>query len=106
MNLRQLFLFVPIILITLSFSCKSPSGPEPIKNPREYTWTVDTLYISQAQILMDAVWGSANDLYTVGHSAGAVGTMWHYDGERWTNIKLGAFEGGTIETFSSNYELH
>jgi hypothetical protein len=78
---------------------KSPTGPEPIKDPRAYTWTIDTLYISvpvPTQILLNSIWGTSNNLYAVGHSAGSEGTMWHFDGTRWTNVKLGSFEGGTI----------
>ena len=92
--------------LALSLTCdKSPTGPEPIKDPRTYTWTVDTLSIPTEQILMHRIWGSTSDLYAVGHSSSSTGTMWHFNGTRWANVKLGTFEGGPIETFSSTYDL-
>ncbi len=89
-------LVLGVLLLTLSPGCKrGPTEPE-INYPRQYSWSVDTLY-SDEQMLMDDIWGtSGNNLYAVGHSSGSVGTMWHFDGNRWTNVKLGSFEGGTI----------
>jgi hypothetical protein len=83
-------------------SCKKgPTEPE-FKNPREYTWTIDTLlldplrYPGDAQILMQSIWGAADNLYAVGHGWGSAGTMWHFDGFKWSNVRLGSFEGGAI----------
>lgn len=91
----------PIVFILatllLQASCKKgPTDPE-INDPRNYNWSADTLYISLNQTLMDGVWGtSAHNLFAVGHSSGSAGTMWHFDGGKWTNVRLGQFEGGTI----------
>jgi hypothetical protein len=82
--------------IVLQTSCKKAPTEPVIHSPREYRWTVDTLYIASTQILLNSIWGTANNLYAVGHSSGSWGTMWHFDGSRWTNVKLGSFEGGTI----------
>jgi len=92
-----------LVTIFLSFGCeKSTTGPEPFKDPRTYTWTIDTLHISNYQILLGAVWGTSDNLYAVGHSSSSAGTMWHFDGNKWSNVKLGLFEGGTIP---APYEL-
>jgi hypothetical protein len=47
---------------------------------------------------MTDIWGgSPNDVYVVGHnSSSGAGVMWHYDGTKWTNIKLLTPEGGQI----------
>ncbi len=99
-----------LLLFTLSLSVtceKSPTGPELTKDPRTYTWTIDTLYIFPNQILLDRIWGtSANNLYAVGHSSGSAGTMWHFDGNKWTNVKLGQFEGGTIPAPFDLKDIH
>lgn len=102
----RFYIVLIFAMLLLQASCKKgPTGPE-FNDPRQYKWSSDTLHISPNQILMDAVWGiSANNLHAVGHSSGSAGTMWRFDGNRWTNVKLGAFEGGTIETFSSTYVL-
>ncbi|MBI3788982.1 MAG: hypothetical protein HY276_12100 [Ignavibacteriales bacterium] len=98
MNLRRSFLFVPIILITLSFSCKSPSGPDVPKNPREYTWTIDTLaYPGSFQTTMRDIWASSpSDVYVVGHNSDGFGKMYHFDGKTWKPVGLNPIEGGTI----------
>lgn len=85
--------FLAVLLIQLS--CKNgPTGPE-VNHPRNYKWSADTLSIPAGQVLMDGIWGtSANNLYAVGHGWGSARTMWHFDGSRWTNVKLGQFEGG------------
>lgn len=98
------------IFLTLLFaqlSCKKgPTEPE-INNPRNYKWSADTLSIPSGQVLMDRIWGtSANNLYVVGHSSGSAGTMWHFDGNRWMNVKLGQFEGGTIPAPFDLEDIH
>jgi len=74
-----------IIIFILFFSCnKNPSSVSNIPNPpREYKWTLDTLSIPNTfQISMNDIWGSsAEDVYVAGHSSGARGKMFHYDGK-------------------------
>ena len=92
----RFFIALILVVLTLQFGCKGPTEPE-VNSPRNYKWSADTLSISNGQILMDGVWGtSASNLYAVGHSAGSEGTMWRFDGNKWTNVKLGLFEGGLI----------
>ncbi|HED36957.1 MAG TPA: hypothetical protein ENI76_01720, partial [Ignavibacteria bacterium] len=86
---------ITYVLISLSFiiqSCSngsSPIQPQPPKDPRTYTWTADTLYlVGNAQTLMRRIWGSSpKDVYAVGW-ADRNGPMWHYDGNKWTFVKL------------------
>jgi len=83
----------------LSLTCdKSPTGPEPLKDPRTYTWTIDTLaYPGSFQTAMRDIWGSSpNDVYVIGHNFLNYGLMWHFDGLRWTDVKLSTMQGGAI----------
>jgi len=94
---------IPIIYLAIFLiiqGCKD-SGVDviPVKDPRTYTWTADTLaYPRSSQTLMDDIWGSShNDVYVVGHNSRAgKGVMWHYDGNKWTNSHLLTSEGGLI----------
>jgi len=76
--------------------CNDRIVDPPLKNPREYTWTIDTLaYPGSIQTLMYDVWASSpQDVYVVGHNERAGGRMWHYDGRAWTSVKLHILEGG------------
>ncbi len=72
--------------LIVAFACKKDSPEEPPKeipkDPRTYTWTVDTIaYPGSFQTTMRAIWGSApNDVYVVGHNErGGLGKMFHYD---------------------------
>jgi len=88
-----------LVTISLSFGCeKSTTGPEPFKDPRTYTWTIDTLaYPGSFQTAMRDIWGSsATDVYVVGHNDQNRGLMWHFDGSRWTDVKLSTTQGGAI----------
>jgi len=88
------------ILITLIISgCKDKGVDiQPIKNPRSYSWTVDTLTLpNSAQTLMQDLWGtSPKDVYAVGHNDQTIGDMWHYDGNSWTDVKLSTLDGGNV----------
>jgi hypothetical protein len=104
-------IIIPIITIAafiLTNSCNSPIEPEkilPPKNPRKFTWTVDTLTYPEAfQILMTSVWGSApNDVYITGHNSTPGGDLWHFDGIEWREIdlkqKLGIYAYGPQKVF-------
>jgi hypothetical protein len=86
----------------VTLSCEdSPTAPGQFKDPRTYTWTVDTLaYPGSFQTQMKQIWGSSpNDVYTVGHNDQAFGKMWHFDGNRWSDVKLSTGQGGIIEGF-------
>jgi hypothetical protein len=47
---------------------------------------------------MRSIWGSsASDVYIVGHNDQNRGLMWHYNGEKWEDVKLVQMQGGDIE---------
>jgi hypothetical protein len=81
-----LFFFV-LNVIGCSHSVDPIQGTQ--NDPHKYTWTLDTLYYSGQSIIRD-IWG-ANDtiVYAVGHESSAGrGSIWKYDGRRWTRINL------------------
>jgi hypothetical protein len=99
MATRRKYTPLPILLAFLAMTCeKSPTGPEPVKDPRTYTWTIDTLaYPGSFQTEMRDIWGSSpSDVYVVGHNFLNSGLMWHFDGAKWTDVKLSTMQGGTI----------
>jgi hypothetical protein len=94
-----------IVVLYVSFSifncCRDNTIEiKPVKDPRTYTWTVDTLgYPGSFQTLMYDMWGSSpKDVYVVGHnSSNGNGVMWRYDKNEWINVKLLKSEGGYID---------
>jgi hypothetical protein len=102
------------ILILLAVSiiifqqCDTTEPPANVKkNPREYTWTVDTLlYPESLQTLMSSIWGSsANNIYVTGHCDDIKGQLWHFDGTQWTSLYISmgfAYTPYAIFGFSSN----
>jgi hypothetical protein len=97
---------ITVVLVLSSFtllivpSCRHTTEPpfQPPKNPREYTFTIDTLVPPEIpQTVMGAMWGtSRNNLYIVGHNAGFGRSMYHYDGQKWSGVGLKLGEGGTV----------
>jgi hypothetical protein len=85
---RSVFL---ICLASLFFSCKE-SGYDPaaekLKDPREMTWTADTLKMPDTAIQLlpeDLLVVSPQDIWLavwVGH-----GQIWHYDGKTWMVVE-------------------
>ncbi len=90
MKEQNIFLLLLVLLFIEIFGCKD-KGTEPpvIKNPRDYSWTSDTLqFPGSYQTDMYDIWGSTpNDIYAVGFNTNRH-DMWHYDGKNWTDIKL------------------
>jgi hypothetical protein len=86
------------LLLHLGGCKKDPVGPPPPKNPREYTWTVDTLaYPGSHQTLMRNVWGSSSsNIYICGWNDRGYGRMYHFNGQLWTNVRLLVTEGGPL----------
>jgi hypothetical protein len=79
-----------IILIQILIGCDTTEPPpvKPVKDPRTYTWTLDTLKVS-FQTDLRRIWGSApNDVYIAGHNAGRPGSLWHFDGNSWSSVEL------------------
>jgi hypothetical protein len=74
LNKNIYFEFITIFVFTAIFlGCKKDNlvDVKPIKDPRTYSWTADTLgYPGAYQTLMTDIWGSShNDVYVVGHSS-------------------------------------
>jgi len=77
-------------LLHLLDGCGDRIVDPPIKNPREYTWTIDTLsYPGSLQTLLSSIWASSpHDVYVVGHNERAFGKMYRYDGKQWRPVDL------------------
>ena len=84
------FFLLSLFFFTL-YSCSSPTGPPAkiIKDPRTYTWSIDTLK-EGFQTDMTRVWGSSpNDVYLGGHGASVpTSSLWHFDGNKWSIVNL------------------
>lgn len=78
----------------LSGGCKHNPVDAPPKNPREYTWTIETISYpgSEQTFMWDMYAVDAKDIWIVGHNARAFGKMYHFDGSAWTPITL-SFSG-------------
>ncbi|MGA3286917.1 MAG: hypothetical protein ABSD46_05805 [Bacteroidota bacterium] len=100
--MKYFVITIAFTLLFFSMCCKNePTKPpdEIIKNPREYTWTIDTLsYPGSMQTNMQDIWASSpSDAYVVGHNDQNRGLMYHFDGAGWTDIKLSTIQGGQIQ---------
>jgi hypothetical protein len=98
-GMKTLFTISCIAAMLLLGCEKSPNGPEPVKDPRQYSWTVDTLaYPGSLQTNMRDIWGSSpKDVYVVGHNdQPGPGTMFRFDGKIWRTTGFHAAEGGTV----------
>jgi hypothetical protein len=105
-KMYRLSTVVALMLILSQMSCKRGPVEPGLKNPREYSWTIDTLaYPGSIQTLMGSLWASSpTDVYAVGHNDVGPGTMYHFDGHVWRAIDP-ALSIGTVEQafgFASN----
>jgi len=75
-----------IILLSIFQYCNHPTTPSQNKDPRNYTWTIDTLtYPGSTFTMLSNIWGSSpNNMYVVGDCFDYRGRCWHYDGMKWT----------------------
>ena len=89
MNKTKILFLSVFFILTLQYCSSSTEPPiKPVKDPRTYTWTIDTLKIS-FQTDLGRIWGnSPNDVYIGGHNAGTPGSFWHYDGSNWSAVNL------------------
>jgi len=94
----QIFLLVFLLTALECHHASEPPSPDGHKDPRTYTWKIDTLsYPGSWQIVMEGIWGSSSsDVYVVGHNDRAVAKMFHFDGTSWQAVKLITYEGGLI----------
>ena len=98
---RVINILLYAVLLLFFLSCEKDTSPlKALKDPRDYTWTVDTLiYPGSAQTKMRAVWGtSPNNVYIVGHNdRSGPGTMYRYNGKNWSTTGFHFAEGGNIK---------
>lgn len=109
LNLTKFLWASLLVLLLLQLSCKTTPVEPPLKDPRTYTWTIDTLtYPSSAQTLMQDIWGSSpSNVYVVGHNDNpGVPTMFRFDGRGWKTTGFHAGEGGTVAGPVSLYSIH
>jgi len=94
----KIYFGVFLTLVIFLVGC-SPNEPENDFNPRELSWTVDTVYYpGSLQTMMDRVWGNKKDnVYLIGHCDEIRGTMWQFDGSEWESITLASIYGGGVE---------
>ncbi|MBI3004915.1 MAG: hypothetical protein HYY49_05805 [Ignavibacteriales bacterium] len=59
-----------------------------MKNPREYSWSVDTLRFGFQLVIQDVFGISPNDVYAVGECDFDGGVLWHFDGSNWSPILI------------------
>lgn len=91
--IKQFKIFLISSVSTFLFTnlqCSGPTGPPPVKpnkDPRTYSWTIDTIKASYLQLY--EIWGSsANNVYFGGNNSGYPGCLWHYDGNKYEVINL------------------
>jgi hypothetical protein len=108
---------LPLFLVaalTTFYSCK-PQAVEPVeqwKDPRTFTWKLDTLdYPNAIQTLMERMHAvNEHNIYVLGHSDLATGDLFHWNGSRWEPVDLiwritpypGALELEDVFGFSGN----
>ena len=70
---------------------------EPLKDPRTYEFTIDTIRYEGKQVLFKRLWGSSDkDVYICGFSDFGATTLNHFNGIDWLPVLLRQFEGGNI----------
>ncbi len=102
---------VPLALCALgAFGCKDDivgTGP---RDPRQYTWRIDTLSLMEGgtgNTELTTVWGfSPTDVYVGGSTSGHHGKLWHFNGSTWEPVKLLVEEGGTLNNIGDIEDLH
>ncbi len=82
------FLSLSFALLLIVIKCNSTEPPDDELKPgrRDYTWTVDTINPAEGRSLPSRMWGAnANDVWAVGLAYLNAYSIWHFDGQRWTN---------------------
>ncbi|MEX0736651.1 MAG: hypothetical protein WD182_04360 [Bacteroidota bacterium] len=96
---RRFVISASLVLLLVQLSCKTNPVDPPTSNPRDYTFTIDTLaYPGSFQTMMYDLWASSpTSVWAVGHNDQNRGLMWHFNGTEWTDVKLSTTQGGSIE---------
>jgi hypothetical protein len=90
-------------------SCSNPESPQAGKDPRTYSWRIDTIYVPGREYTeMYSVWGfSPTDVYVGGSTPNYPGKLWHFGGTKWDAVPLWTDEGGPLTTrFGDIHDLH
>lgn len=91
--MRNTLITITAFILIINCSCSDKgTGPQdngPDTTSRNFEWRADTLWTPDAfSIYMYDIWGSSpTDMWTVGHSDDPNARLWHWDGEKWQNIK-------------------
>ena len=99
--IRYKFIILPVLITIftiLTHSCKlfCPEE-EPLKDPRTYDFTIDSIKHESSWSLLDNIWGiSDKDVYIAGFSDFGATEMYNYNGIDWLPVLLRQFEGGNI----------
>ena len=100
-------LLVTLICLFAGLDCKReppivPPTPPPPSHPT-VTWIADTIHnpYPDSQLTLTSIWGSdTNDVYALGHnSEGGSASLYHYDGTKWSVVKITQAEGGFIGSY-------
>lgn len=95
---------IPVLL--LQWNCRDNPVDAPARNPREYTWTIETLSVpgSPQTLMQDMYAVDSKNIWVVGHNSRAFGQMFHYDGNswNWVSLSFGAFDLTSIVGFGKN----
>lgn len=77
-----------LVVLLLTLRCdKTFVGPD-YKNPRDYTWTVDTISAGFQTLMYDIYATSPSNVYLAGHSSeNGRYVLWHFDGVRWSPVQ-------------------
>jgi ssDNA-specific exonuclease RecJ len=96
------FFFSLFILLNFSSCDDGPTEPNVEPGSRDYTWEVDTLNIPFTYL--HRIWGtSPNDVWVIGPGGDLDKTIYHYNGEEWSNDGVSrAISPFSIWGFGSN----
>ncbi len=88
-------LFVFLIILSCTEQGTNPPTEQP-KDPREMTWTADTLaYPESIQTLMSNILAfNSKDIFIYGHNFITKGKVYHYNGNKWEVYDLTQYIGG------------
>ncbi len=98
-----------LVLLLINASC-DPTNSEGDKNPREYTFTFDTLVSifrpdgsNAYQTIMNHIWGnSSDDVWASGHVSSGT-TLFNFDGMNWESVEnFHGYLNGEIYGFGPN----
>jgi len=100
-----------LLCIFLGSSCRDNGSTSSRldSGSNEFRWTIDTLsYPGSSQTFMRDIWGSSSrDIYVVGNNdQGGRGTMYHYNGSNWSDVKLASVQGGSISGAFSLFSVY